>query len=677
MKRVVKKILKITGITIASLLGLVVLLLLLLRLPAVQNFVTHKVVSFLSDKTHTRIELHRLYIGFPKMVVIEGLYAEDLQHDTLLSLQKLAVNVDMLALLKKKVSVSSLELSGVNANILRGPDSLFNFNFFIKAFASGDTTPKPVKVKDPADTTGWQIDVGKVQLQNIRARFYDEIGGTEVKGYIGSLALNMKAIDIKHLNFEGNELALSNADVTFEQSKHGPDKEPDTSIVLMPLLSLKKLDLQQVKFKYSDGHTNFSINAGTLSLLPDTIDLNEHIIKVNKLHLQNTQSAFSMQKSEADTVAKKMETEARKGKGWQVGVNDLKLDSVDFNLDMIGTPRQPGSFDYNHIGLQNVHIDISNGHYSPDVIYANIKNISLREQSGVVIKQFTAQGVYDDKHIELKNLTLQTNRSRISNALGISYSSIKNLGKELGDMGINANFSNTILSVDDILMFAPQIKNQPILVANKGKTVKLTGKVTGKLKDLTASYLRAEVTGGTMVAVRAHIKGLPDAINAFYDVKIDSLHTTAADINLFSGNKIPASVRLPNSVSLTGTVKGSIKDAAANLHLRTSEGGADIDAKLKMFAGDTVYTVALQTHALDIGYILKMDTLLGPVTIKADVKGRNFNPATMSDSLVAVVESIQFRGQTYDNINITATADSNVFTANVSIKDTALTLDLA
>ncbi|HLP21949.1 MAG TPA: hypothetical protein VK174_16665, partial [Chitinophagales bacterium] len=157
MKRVVKKILKITGITIASLLGLVMLLLLLLRLPAVQNFVTHKVVSFLSDKTHTRIELHRLYIGFPKMVVIEGLYAEDLQHDTLLSLQKLAVNVDMLALLKKKVSVTSLELTGVNANILRGPDSLFNFNFFIKAFTSGDTTPKAPKINDPADTTGWQI----------------------------------------------------------------------------------------------------------------------------------------------------------------------------------------------------------------------------------------------------------------------------------------------------------------------------------------------------------------------------------------------------------------------------------------------------------------------------------------------------------------------------------------
>lgn len=99
-----------------------------------------------------------------------------------------------------------MELLNATANIHRNTDSVFNFNFFIRTtFASKNPNSKK-EIKDLSDTVGWQVQVGKVRLQNIRARFYDEVGGTDIKGVIGGLALDMQAMDIKTAEFCGQRV---------------------------------------------------------------------------------------------------------------------------------------------------------------------------------------------------------------------------------------------------------------------------------------------------------------------------------------------------------------------------------------------------------------------------------------------------------------------------------------
>lgn len=675
LKKVVKRTLQVLTGIIGILVLLVVLLLFLIRLPAIQNYICGKAVAFVSSKTHTKMAVKRLYIKFPKSVVIEGLYAEDLQHDTLLNLQKLEVGIDMLGLLKKRVLISNVELQNATANIHRNTDSVFNFNFFITAFASKNPNSKK-EIKDLADTVGWQVQVGKVRLENIRARFYDEIGGTDIKGVIGSLALDMQTMDIKRLSFAGNELALANTDVSFIQSKSG-GKSADTSIVLMPLLSLKKLQAQNVKFSFKASNLQFGIKAGNLLLLPDTIDLNGHVVKVKKLNLSNTQSFFAMEPATADTVAEQMEAEAQAGKGWQISGGELKLDSVDFKLDLDKQPRRLGSVDYKHLGLQNVNIDIADVFYSPQLISADIKNISLREQSGLAIKRLAAKGIYDDTHIQLNGLELIAGNTRISHTLGITYPSIKTLADDIGAMGLNAVLSNTRVAVNDIIYFLPdKIKQTDFFVANRGKVLVLNGRINGRLKDVTATGLQASLTGGTDLDINAHIVGLPDALNAYYDVQIKSLHTNSTALNDLTGGKLPAAIRIPQTLGLSGAVKGSIKDAAAQLNLMTSEGDITADVKFKMAPGDTLYSGTITTHNLNAGHILKQDTLLGKVSMTATVVGRNFSLAAMQDSLSAQISLLQFMQHNYQGIAINATADSSIYHAVVSIRDTALKMNL-
>ena len=55
----------------------------LIQIPVFQNKIVHYATSFVSNKTHTRVEIKNISISFPKSVVIEGIFLEDIQKDTL------------------------------------------------------------------------------------------------------------------------------------------------------------------------------------------------------------------------------------------------------------------------------------------------------------------------------------------------------------------------------------------------------------------------------------------------------------------------------------------------------------------------------------------------------------------------------------------------------------------
>jgi translocation and assembly module TamB len=66
---------------------------LLIRVPSIQTKIVHFATSFISNKTDTRVEIGSVSIAFPKSVVIEGIYLEDLNQDTLIHAGKATVNI--------------------------------------------------------------------------------------------------------------------------------------------------------------------------------------------------------------------------------------------------------------------------------------------------------------------------------------------------------------------------------------------------------------------------------------------------------------------------------------------------------------------------------------------------------------------------------------------------------
>ena len=94
---------------IASPFLLFALLCVLLYLPPVQNFVVDKVATVASDATGLNISVGRITLSFPLDLVVKDVQAVNPEKgDTLLSLKRLEVSVQMLPLLKKEIEIDGI-----------------------------------------------------------------------------------------------------------------------------------------------------------------------------------------------------------------------------------------------------------------------------------------------------------------------------------------------------------------------------------------------------------------------------------------------------------------------------------------------------------------------------------------------------------------------------------------
>ena len=674
MKNIFKTILRILLWITGSVLFLLIALIILIRLPSVQNYITHKATGYVSSKTHTKIELKRLYIGFPKSVIIEGLFAEDLNHDTLISIGQLELDVDLFGLFNKKVDVNNLLISDLNSHLKRSlPDSSFNFNFLIKAFSDG-VVKKETLQKDTASST-WEILAKSIELKNIRTTFSEEVSGMNMLYEIGNLKLTLKNMDINSMKFDGDELSLNDANVRIIKTKISPETPTDTSINVLPSFSLQILKLHHIQFYFADSFSGILINSNTenFSAKPDRIDLNAQIIKLHELEINETSNIVAIRKKVATKQI--VDTTNTINKGWQIQTNKILLDKVNVRFDITNEPKQPYGMDYNHLYFSNLKMEMKDAFYTSEKISVTINLLSLNEQCGLALKKFSTKIEYDDQHTELINLSIITAQSSISTDLKATYPSINSLNKNIGELGIHSNFRNCKIALDDVLLFAPVMKNQIPFKGKKGKTIFVNGKINGLLKNIYVENLTVRAEQSTAVLMDAHIIGLPDAKKAVYDINLKTFVTKRSDVMQWIPQKdLP--VNIPSAILMKGIFKGSLTDFKTDVSLKTSSGDAQVNATMKKVGLDTIYTIVLHTNKLDLGYILNKDSVIGTVTLNTTIKGKNFTPKNLQASIVTEIKSVELYKNPYHNIEFTADANREKYAAAMLVNDSNIQLNL-
>lgn len=159
---------KVTKIVFRFLIWLLVLLVTLpalgyivVKSPAVQTWVIGRITSYFSAQWGTTVRIDRVDVELFSHLILEGVYVEDLQHDTLLYAHKLKADISVFDRDSQRVVVDELlfEKATIHLSWME-QDSAPNYQFLIDAFASGDTTPS-------TDSSVWDIRFRELALQNI------------------------------------------------------------------------------------------------------------------------------------------------------------------------------------------------------------------------------------------------------------------------------------------------------------------------------------------------------------------------------------------------------------------------------------------------------------------------------------------------------------------------------
>jgi len=167
------------------------LVLILIQTAPVQNFARKKIVSFLENKLKTRVEIKRLDIDFPKMLVLEGVYIEDQTKDTLIAGNQLKVDIDMFKLIHSEIQINEINLNGITTKIKRQlPDTIFNYQFIADAFSS----PKDTTVKE--DTSTMKMAIEKIIVDKTRLVYFDVVTGNDVDIFLNHFDTRIKTFTL-------------------------------------------------------------------------------------------------------------------------------------------------------------------------------------------------------------------------------------------------------------------------------------------------------------------------------------------------------------------------------------------------------------------------------------------------------------------------------------------------
>jgi hypothetical protein len=209
------RLLRIALKTILFLLLFLILIVLLIQTEPVQNFIRGKAVTWLQNKLKTRVDVGRVYIDFPKNIVLENIYLEDQTKDTLFSGGKIKADISLLKLIKGNVEINDVWLDNITAKVKRNlPDTVFNFQFIIDAFVSKDKAPAP-EVKDTANN----FSINGITLNKIRLIYKDTVTGNDAEAMIGHFETRLGTFDMNHMRFDVSRFNLSDFTVKVYQSK--------------------------------------------------------------------------------------------------------------------------------------------------------------------------------------------------------------------------------------------------------------------------------------------------------------------------------------------------------------------------------------------------------------------------------------------------------------------------
>ena len=630
-----RKYVKIAGWVCASILLLLLFLLIALQTSFVQNNIAQRVVAQLSDRLDTQISIDRFRMRVPRSVHLDGLYVQDRDQDTLWYSETLTVKLDMFGLVRNRLTVHSVLLENVTANINRTyPDELYNFDFIPAAFA-GDTPEKDTvpaaNEKEAGDPLA--ISITSVELKNITIRYNDEVGGDSAGISLTELSFGFREIDPDNSRFSLSHFQLDGLYAHVIQTK---EKEPvETEAGEPPVLDL---------------------SAGIIGL--SNIDVRyENIVSGDLIHLDLP----SLQINEVTYSSPSNE----------IGIAAMQLTPTSFAYR--STPETENGtthngFDFNDMQITGFTLDLEDIHLSGETGGAKINSIAFREKSGFVLEQLSADITIDDTFARIDDMIVRTGASDVSSSFSAVYASLESAREDPGAVRIDLSLDESFLGFHDALIFQPGLTDQFRLDNNQGISIAVS--VNGTVDDLTVGRFKANMLESTRLNAYGRITGLPDIESAIFDLTLEEITTGRDDIiRLVAGDMLSDNIVIPGSIQLSGKYKGSVREFETSIDVRTSIGQLVAAITMDMREDEERYNGTVAVTNFDIGALLDQTEQFGSVSLTASIEGTGFDVEVMDAYLDATIARAHLQGYDYKDIRIDGRVRNRRFTGFAGMDD--------
>jgi len=669
VKSILKKTLKAVLWMVGIFVLLFIILAVLIQFPAIQTKIVQTATSFVSDKTHTRVEIKNVSISFPKTVVLKGLFLDDLKKDTLIYAEKATINIGLYDLLFSKINVSSLALENVTLHLNRASnDSLYNFNFLLTAFA--DTTKKTLPVaKTPSK---WKFSVDKVSLKDIRIGFDDQYGGILANTSFRNLQLKMDKIDLEKSIYKIDDLLLEGWQATVRM-KESKNSKPKNSESVSPKLTANRIRILNSSLSYHDlvGKQSITADINDFELKDGSVDFEKQLVSLDHISLLKSKLEYSTVVNSIPPVSKKEAPSNLTKSDWKVSVQNVEMKDNSLSYQVTNAPVLKNSFDANHLYFKYFSLGAKDIKYSAAKTEATIQKFNAIDKNNFIITRFETGFSMDAHSITTKKLKVKTTNSILDADVNLRFASLKSISQSIPSLFLNLTMRNVSVKNADILYFNPQLISQPFF-RNKKNITTVTGILNGRVNDLKGKNLVVTTGSNTVLKTDFRITGLPKAETATFNFPDLNMTSGKKDIVMIAGTSIPKSIDLPENINIQAVFNGKIRSFNTTVGITSSFGAAGITAIIdpqENFSGK------MNVSDFDLGKLMKNKVMYGPVTLKAEINGHGLDKKNISANLKADVPQIYLNKYTYHNLKIDGKVTGQEFEGKVNLNDKNAVLD--
>lgn len=463
-----------------------------------------------------------------------------------------------------------------------------------------------------------RVVIDELSLHQAKINTNGFISDLRIKGELDELWLQSKGIDLDKETVEVNGARLSDARLDIALS--------DTAAV--------DTTTSEVKWK---------INADSLSIAQTDI----------MLHLPG--DTLNVRAFLGHAVAR--------GAIVDLGTSTYNVESLDWSEGKLAydnkvEPEAKG-LDYNHIALSNIRLGIDSISYSPQGTSLFVRQVALKEKSGLEITELTGGVKLDSafNNVKLPAFKLRTPDSDIMAEADIDFNIADNLNPGKMKLRMNAQ-----LGKQDLMRFMGDLP-QKFIERYPNHPLAIKGSVNGNMKQLEFTGLDINLPTALHLNADGTAENITDMRQLKADVKFSGKTQDMNFVTALMDPGLTKNYRIPNGITLEGTLKANGPRYATNMMLHEGTGSVRLigDATIPMNAkGDMVvdnisYDADIGISNLNLHHFMPNDSLYNvSASIKAKGYGIDFLKSRSHLSADATIHQFEY-GQ-WNLTDITAQA---------------------
>lgn len=629
-----------------------------------QDIIVHRATNYLSEKIGTTVAIDHLYITFSGNVYLENLYMEDQLGDTLIYSKELEISIAFMPLIKEKtVDVQSLTWDGVRATIYEDTTTgKFNYTYIQEAFASADTTSR-------TNSTPPVINPFSINFENFLIRYDDKNLNSTLR--LGSLDLKVSKLDLNTLQFEVEELLLSNSKLDLVQLNSDPPSSSTNSSSGSPTILVNYAKIAKTDFNFqSSDQTKVNVGIGAFEINATSLDMEKKDLKSEGVLIENTAVNIEQRKDSSVAVVESPSSEV--WPDWGVAISQIQLKNNKVKMNRSGNDPISGVFDPDNLGIDNLNLQLNDILLKEKSLNVRLSDFNLQDHSGVKLKKLALNLEANDQHISISSLDFALNNTTLKGSLQSEFGSLEDFLQNPLSSSLKVDIAAFKIAVQDAFYFSPALAQNAYIDTLSQKPV--TGKISLNGTSDRMKILNFELFWGTQTALNLNgsISHLTKPEKIFANITTSTIRTQKADIAKWVS--LPSSISFPDSILLKSKLKGGLHSMAGDLQLSTSLGKIFLEGKFSD-RDSIAFDLKLAIENLKLDKLLKNDKM-GNVTTEIVASGHGPNLESLNANFTSDFTDISYNNQKLKELKLAGDITKGSGNAELSINDPNVELSL-